>query len=93
MQRCPTCKAVYKGKKFCHRCKTDLSILIDIEKRAESHLKKASLAFESKDYDNMFFHAKRSYSLISTAKSQRLLALAALLVKKFSFAVSLEKTR
>ena len=89
MEKCPTCNAKYKGKKLCHRCKTDLSILIDIEKKAGDHLEKARLAFMSKDYANMFFHARRSFSLQRTPESQRLLASASLLVKNFSLAVSL----
>ncbi|QTA82141.1 Uncharacterized protein dnl_45080 [Desulfonema limicola] len=89
MERCPACNAEYKGRQFCHRCKTDLSLLLDIENRAEEHLEQACSAFELKDYENMFFHAKRSHSLLSTAESQKLLASAALLVKKFNIAVSL----
>jgi len=89
MENCPTCNAEYRGKNLCHRCKTDLSILIDIEKRAEEHLEKAYSAFVSKDYENMFFHAKRSYFLLRNSKSQRLMASASLLVKNFRLAVSL----
>lgn len=89
MEKCPTCNAKYKGKTFCHRCKTDLSILIDIENKAKDHLNKAGQAFMSKDYTSMFYHAKRSFALLRTPESQRLLASASLLVRKYGLAVTL----
>ena len=31
MTRCPLCRAKYRGEDTCHRCQTDLSILLTIE--------------------------------------------------------------
>lgn len=35
MQRCPVCRASFKGGPFCHRCRADLSTLLRIEQQAE----------------------------------------------------------
>jgi hypothetical protein len=34
MDRCPTCKAKFIGEVICYRCKSDLTLLLDIEKQA-----------------------------------------------------------
>ncbi|MCP4346779.1 MAG: hypothetical protein GY795_14785 [Desulfobacterales bacterium] len=91
MERCPTCNARYTGKRVCHRCKADLGPLADIEQDANSHLEKAISAFFSEDYDQMFFHARRSFSLRQTRASARVLACASVLVRRFDIALSLWK--
>ncbi|MBW1759230.1 MAG: hypothetical protein JRI88_02725 [Deltaproteobacteria bacterium] len=97
MERCPACNAKYIGKRMCHRCKTDLGILIDIEEKAEFHREKALFAFVSNDFEQMFFHARRSCSLRRTPDAVRLLACAALVVNQFNLALflwsSLRKSR
>jgi hypothetical protein len=35
MERCPVCRASWKGKPACRRCKSDLTDLIALEKQAE----------------------------------------------------------
>lgn len=87
MKQCPTCKAKYAGKRICHRCKTDLGILTDIEDSAKAHLENAVAAFVSKDFNSMFFHAKRSCSLRRTPEAAKTLACASLLVSRFNLAV------
>lgn len=89
MERCPTCKAKYKGKPVCHRCKTDFSLLLQIENDAAMHLKKASRAFDEEDYDNMFFHAKRSFSLRQLPGAKKMLACAAILTRRYASAITL----
>ncbi|CAN2049140.1 hypothetical protein GMMP1_60011 [Candidatus Magnetomoraceae bacterium gMMP-1] len=89
MKRCPTCNAKYKGKTLCYRCKTDLAPLINIEERAESNIEKALSSYASNDFNQMFFHARRAWSLYCTPEAIKLLASAALLVKKFDLAISL----
>lgn len=89
MERCPTCNAKYRGKKLCHRCKTDLGALVDIETKAGLHQQKALSAFASNDFNQMFFHAKRAFSLYRSPASVRILACAALLTNKFDLAISL----
>lgn len=89
MEKCPTCNAKYKGKKRCYRCKTDLSLLIDIENQAEEHMEKAHEAFNAKDFNQMFFHAQRACNLRRTRESEKLLACASVFLKKFNLAVSM----
>jgi len=88
MERCPTCNAKYSGKRLCHRCKTNLGVLIDIEEKAKEHLEKAKSAFASDDIKQVFFHAKRSCSLCRTPEAERLLAYASLLVNRYDLAIS-----
>jgi len=88
MERCPTCNAKYAGNRVCHRCKTDLGVLADIENDAQEHLKKAQDAFASKDFRQMFFHAKRACSLRRTPEASGMLACASLLVSRFDLALS-----
>ncbi len=35
MERCPVCRAWFKGMPVCRRCKSDLTDLIALEKQAE----------------------------------------------------------
>ena len=41
MERCPVCRAWFKGMPVCRRCKSDLSDLIALEKQAESTMMQA----------------------------------------------------
>ena len=34
MQRCPNCKARYRGGEACHRCEMELTRLLEIERQA-----------------------------------------------------------
>ncbi|MDM8550186.1 hypothetical protein QUF72_08920 [Desulfobacterales bacterium HSG2] len=88
MERCPTCNAKYAGKRLCHRCKTNLGVLVDIEEKAKEHLEAAKAALASDDIKQMFFHAKRSCSLRRTPEAERLLAYASLLVNQYDRAIS-----
>ncbi|MGB9498539.1 MAG: hypothetical protein ACKVE4_02055 [Dissulfuribacterales bacterium] len=89
MERCPTCNAKFRGKPVCHRCKTDLGLLIQIEKDAVMHLEKAYRAFDELDFEDMFFHAKRSFSLRHLQAAQKMLTIAAILTHRYSIAISL----
>lgn len=89
MDRCPTCKAKYKGQPVCHRCKTDLGLLIQIEKDAVMHLHEARQAFLEKDFEKMFFHARRSMSLRRLPEGRKMLACASMLTWRFKTAVRL----
>ncbi len=89
MERCPTCNAGYKGKLTCRRCKTDLRLLLDIEEKSRTHFKAAAAAFAVNDFNRMFFHAKRSFSLLQTPENYRLLACSALLIRRFDTALAL----
>ncbi len=36
MQKCPNCRAAFKGGAVCHRCGCELELLVRIEHRAEA---------------------------------------------------------
>ncbi|QTA86012.1 hypothetical protein [Desulfonema magnum] len=88
MERCPTCNAKYTGKRICHRCKSDLGLLLDTEQEAGEYLEKAMSAFAEKDFNQMFLHAKRACALQRTPEAARVLACASLLVNKFDMAMN-----
>jgi hypothetical protein len=79
---------IFKGKRECHRCKTDLGMLIDIEKQAGQHLEAAKAAFVSKDFRQMLFHAKRACALRRTPEAAKMLACASLLMGQFDLSLA-----
>lgn len=92
MEKCPACEAlVSPGQSVCRRCRTDLSVLLNIETQARMHEKKAWQAFEKQAFEQMCYHAKRSAALITTPESGRLLAGAAVLAGKYETAVNFFK--
>lgn len=86
MEKCPVCRAVVGDQTRCRRCRTDLSVLLQMEDQAAELRQKAMDAFQRQAFSEMFDHAKRSASLISTPESRRLLAGAAVLVKRYETA-------
>jgi len=89
MERCPTCNIKYQGMRTCRRCKTELGPLLDIEEESLTHYKAAVEAYSLNDFSRMFFHAKRSFSLLQTPEARRLLACAALLTRRFNLSLAL----
>jgi hypothetical protein len=89
MERCPTCKAPYKGEPVCHRCGTDLGLLIQIEDNAAAYLKSAAAAFASGDFERAFGLARRSLSLYQSKEARHLMADAAMLTGRFQMAMQL----
>lgn len=73
MEKCPACNAKYMGRGKCHRCKSDLDVLLKIEGQAEEYLDKALSAFKNNDYDKMYNFAKKSCSLKPSQKGKTLL--------------------
>jgi len=94
MEKCPACRAlVSPGQTVCRRCRTDLSVLLDVETQAQMHRNMALEAFEKQAFEDMFYHAKRSAGLINTPEAIRLLAGAAVLAGKYETAVNFFKTQ
>lgn len=92
MENCPACNAlVSQGQTVCRRCKTDLSVLLNMETQARMHRDMALAAFEKQAFEEMFYHAKRSAALINTPESVRLLAGAAVMTGKYQTAVNVFK--
>ncbi len=89
MEKCPACMTlVSPGQPICRRCKTDLSVLLNMETQAQMHRKMALDAFEKQAFEEMFDHAKRSAALINSPDAGRLLAGAAVLAGKYETAVN-----
>ncbi|MBF0450899.1 MAG: hypothetical protein HQK75_09370 [Candidatus Magnetomorum sp.] len=89
MKRCPACNARYQGKETCHRCGMNIDALIDIKDRAQDHFQQAIRYFYGNDFEHMYFHARRSYSLFRSPESIQVLACAALMVNRFDMATTL----
>jgi hypothetical protein len=89
MEKCPTCGARWAGKEVCHRCKTDLGSLLDIEHQAARHHEAGMGAFKKGDFEQMYYHAERSWSLRRTPESRGFLACASIMAGKYREAVSL----
>ena len=86
MEKCPVCRAAVTHQTTCRRCKTDLSVLLKMETDALKYRALAVEAYKKKEFTQMFDHAKRSASLVGTPESKKLLACAAVLVKRYEFA-------
>ena len=90
MEKCPACRALVSlGQNVCRRCRTDLSVLLNMETQAQMHRNMALVAFERQAFEEMFYHAKRSAGLINTPEAIRLLAGAAVLCGKYETALNL----
>ncbi len=89
MDFCPACKAKFKQKEICYRCKTDLRPLLNIEVLAEQIKLDAVKQFNQENYPVMLQLAKRAYSLIKTEEARQLFACAALLTGDFILAKDL----
>lgn len=91
MEKCPVCRAKHSGKKACHRCKTDLTLFLDVEKEAVFYRNEALRACGEKRFDEMFDHALRSHRLKGSEASLKLVSCAAVLAGRFREAFLLQK--
>jgi hypothetical protein len=89
MQRCPVCNARWNGSRNCHRCKSDIGKLADIETASDDFYHQAIAAYQSSDYPAMLNYATRACSLRRTPKTIRMAACAALLSGQFDAALNL----
>lgn len=92
MERCPTCNARYKGRAACHRCGTDLTRLLTIQKEAAEHREKTIEAFNRQDFQSMYYHARRACALLRTPAAEQHLACAALAAGDPATALSIWKS-
>jgi hypothetical protein len=51
MNRCPNCKAQYRGKESCHRCGMGLQHLLRIERQAQHQIKRSVTALQQQRLD------------------------------------------
>lgn len=86
MKNCPVCNAEYKQKIICHRCKTDLGLLLSVEATAKRYVMESAEHDTRGDYEWMYHAMKRSWSLKKTDESRKALARSALLNGDFALA-------
>lgn len=79
MDKCPACNADYRGKPVCHRCKSDLTLLLAVEQQAARYLEKALAALENRDYESAYALSGRSCALRKTEQAMSVSRYAALL--------------
>lgn len=91
MDACPVCNAPFKNKPVCHRCKTDLARLIDIEHQAHHGLGVCDEKAAKGDYNAMLDAAIRARFLIRNPETDKKLAFAALLNGQFDLSFRLFK--
>lgn len=89
MENCPACNAAVSDQTVCRRCKADLGKLLRMEEESKIQGEKARKAYEENRYHDMFFHARRSRSMVATPESTRLLATASMLIGKHDLAYTL----
>lgn len=73
MERCPVCRARLKERQVCHRCGTDLTLAIAMEKKAEVFFKQALVRLQNSDVlaakmamkNALLFHKKPLYKNFS----------------------------
>ncbi|SMD04834.1 hypothetical protein SAMN02746065_12455 [Desulfocicer vacuolatum DSM 3385] len=89
MEKCPVCRAAVTHQTTCRRCKTDLSTLLKMESDALIYRDQAMEAFKEENFMQMFEFAKRSAALVGSPEARKLLAFAAVLVKRYTLACKL----
>lgn len=73
MKTCCVCHAEYKGRKHCHRCKTDLSLPAAVEALALDCMARAREAFRQNDYKSMGHFAQKAIALKTCDEAKMLL--------------------
>jgi methylphosphotriester-DNA--protein-cysteine methyltransferase len=66
VQRCPVCRASFKGSPVCHRCRADLSTLLRIERQAEQLARQAVQALAAGEKKKARELADEAYFLHAT---------------------------
>jgi hypothetical protein len=72
MVRCPICRAKYKGTPQCHRCQSDLSVLLELIEQAIFFEKQAVLALASGNLTMAQQASKKAETIYSTPFSKTL---------------------
>jgi hypothetical protein len=75
MQRCPICRATYKGETTCTRCRADLAPLLKIEREAQSLARQAVLLFVAGKTQAAASAAQKSIALKNSSLAQAINAL------------------
>ena len=76
--RCPACGAHRSGRLFCHRCKSDLSSLVEIERHGDMLYERALVAYAHGRFRTAQKLAAESLKLVDDIQTMKLHACAAL---------------
>lgn len=79
MNACPVCHAAFKNKALCHRCKTDVTLLLDIEQEVRNCIIETETRAAKGDYAAMLCAAEQAQALKQSPQTDKALAYAALL--------------
>ncbi|HSW47310.1 MAG TPA: hypothetical protein VLM89_17235 [Phycisphaerae bacterium] len=81
--RCPTCGAARHGESVCHRCKSDLRPLIDLELSVDALTARARRCYARGWYRQAAALAGKAVSLEQSPESLSLLACASIMAGDF----------
>ena len=87
-ERCPTCGAVRRGGDVCHRCKSDLGLFLQLERRVDELRAQARRCYARGWYRQAAALASRIVSLERTPPDLALLACASLMAGDFPTATA-----
>jgi hypothetical protein len=85
--RCPVCKADNADGPACRRCKADLSLLFELERRRDWCLVEARRCLNAGNHAEACRLALCANGLRADAESQRLVAVTSLLCRQFAQAL------
>ena len=89
MDRCPTCRAVYREGDVCYRCQTDLRQVLAVERAAARCRQQALTELQSRRVYSAYDYARRACELHRSPDSIKALALVSLALRKFDDALAL----
>ena len=89
MERCPTCRAAYRGGEICGRCQTDLRQILAIERAAAHHRRQALADLDGGQPLAAADHARTACRLHRCVESIQVAAVTALACREFDRALVL----
>ena len=72
MQRCPNCKARYRGGQVCHRCEMELTRLLEIDRQAASLCVQIAAALRNNQRSTALKYLKKHRHLVADPRMDRL---------------------
>ncbi len=87
MEQCPACGAKSRQRRTCHRCKSNLGPLLDIEADARKCLESAESAHGAGNHEDAYRQARRACTLLRTPDAVRLLVRAAAATGRYPVAL------
>ena len=89
MDRCPTCRAIYREGDVCYRCQTDLRQVLAVERASARCRQQALTELQSRRVYAAYDYARRACELHRSPDSIKTLALVSLALRRFDDALAL----